>query len=192
MVDRCVVCGEVVPEGLQCCLHHQKNELEDALIKSHVSNIKDSGQRREFETGAVRDMAPKGRCDLLPWSIIKLSGGLDNMLFCESMEDAVHHRQIEESIKYCINAFVPMAFSNYPSALLEVAFHYEDGCKKYGERNWEKAIPVDSFLDSAGRHYLKWCRGDKDERHDRAVVWNLLCALWTCKHKPEMIGGDPA
>ena len=31
--------------------------------------IKDSGSRREFETGAVRDMAEgKGRMDLLPWS----------------------------------------------------------------------------------------------------------------------------
>ena len=29
--------------------------------------IKDSGERREFSTGAVRDMAEgKGRCDLLP------------------------------------------------------------------------------------------------------------------------------
>ena len=29
--------------------------------------IKDSGNRREFESGAVRDMAEgKGRCDLMP------------------------------------------------------------------------------------------------------------------------------
>lgn len=33
--------------------------------------IKDSGSRREFSTGAVRDMAEgKGRMDLLPWSAI--------------------------------------------------------------------------------------------------------------------------
>mgnify|MGYP006932848396 CR=1 FL=1 len=33
--------------------------------------IKDSGNRREFTTGAVRDMAEgKGRMDLLPWSAI--------------------------------------------------------------------------------------------------------------------------
>lgn len=33
--------------------------------------IKDSGNRRAFETGAVRDMAEgKGRMDLLPWSAI--------------------------------------------------------------------------------------------------------------------------
>jgi hypothetical protein len=33
--------------------------------------IKDSGNRREFNSGAVRDMAEgKGRMDLLPWSAI--------------------------------------------------------------------------------------------------------------------------
>ena len=33
--------------------------------------IKDSGNRREFETGAVRDMPEgKGRMDLLPWAAI--------------------------------------------------------------------------------------------------------------------------
>ena len=33
--------------------------------------IKDSGERREFETGAVRDIAEgKGRCDLMPLDIV--------------------------------------------------------------------------------------------------------------------------
>ena len=42
--------------------------------------IKDSGQRSEFPTGAVRDMHQgKGRMDLLPWKgIIKLSKHCEN------------------------------------------------------------------------------------------------------------------
>ena len=33
--------------------------------------IADSGERREFETGAVRDMAEgKGRCDLMPLDVV--------------------------------------------------------------------------------------------------------------------------
>ena len=42
--------------------------------------IKDSGNRREFNTGAVRDMAEgKGRMDLLPWSaIIEISKHCEN------------------------------------------------------------------------------------------------------------------
>ena len=43
-------------------------------------HIKDSGNRREFNTGAVRDMAEgKGRMDLLPWSaIIEISKHCEN------------------------------------------------------------------------------------------------------------------
>ena len=33
--------------------------------------IKDSGERTEFQTGAVRDMrAGKGRCDLMPLEVV--------------------------------------------------------------------------------------------------------------------------
>jgi hypothetical protein len=42
--------------------------------------LKDSGNRREFETGAVRDIAEgKGRCDLLPaCALIRLSKHFEN------------------------------------------------------------------------------------------------------------------
>jgi hypothetical protein len=69
--------------------------------------------------------------------------------------------------------------------VLELAVHFEDGCQKYGERNWEKGMPVKRYLDSGIRHYLKWLRGDEDEPHDRAFVWNMVCAIWTLKHKGE-------
>lgn len=41
-----------------------------------MANLKDSGDRREFDTGAVRDMAEgKGRMDLIPWNIaLKIRG----------------------------------------------------------------------------------------------------------------------
>jgi hypothetical protein len=61
---------------------------------------------------------------------------------------------------------------------LEVAKHFEEGAKKYGENNWQKGIPAKCYIDSAVRHYLKWLRGDKDEPHDRAFVWNLMCCIW--------------
>ena len=42
--------------------------------------IKDSGERTEFDTGAVRDMhGGKGRMDLLPWeAIMELSKHCEN------------------------------------------------------------------------------------------------------------------
>ena len=55
-----------------------------------------------------------------------------------------------------------------------------------GENNWKKGIPLHCYIDSGVRHYLKWLRSDNDEPHDRAFVWNILGALWTLKHKPEL------
>lgn len=102
--------------------------------------IKDSGCRRTFETGAVRDIqSGKGRMDLLP--------------MC---------------------------------ALIRVSKHYEDGAKKYAERNWEQGIPMHSFIDSALRHIASYMDGQDDEDHLCAAAWNLLCAMWTEEKRPEM------
>ena len=73
-----------------------------------------------------------------------------------------------------------------PTLILEVAKHFEEGAKKYGEYNWQKGIPTHCYIDSAVRHYLKWLRGDNDEPHDRAFCWNILCCIWTCQNKPEL------
>jgi hypothetical protein len=77
-------------------------------------------------------------------------------------------------------------FDDLETMLLEVAKHFEEGCAKYGENNWRKGIPAYCYIDSALRHYIKYCRGDKDERHDRAFVWNIMCCIWTCRNIPEL------
>ena len=110
-----------------------EEEPGEIIQKEAGKVIKDSGTRREFETGAVRDMQEgKGRCDLLP-----------------------------------------------PLALLRLARHFEAGAFKYGERNWEKGIPLSSFIDSALRHMLKYMAGETDEDHLVAAAWNLMAALET-------------
>lgn len=60
-----------------------------------------------------------------------------------------------------------------------VALHMEEGCKKYGERNWEKGIPLHCYYNSAWRHLIKHIECWNDEPHARALSWNLLCMLWT-------------
>ena len=67
----------------------------------------------------------------------------------------------------------------------ELSIHYEDGARKYEPNNWKKGLPVHCFIDSGLRHYFKWLRGDEDEPHDRAFVWNLVGAIWTMENKPE-------
>lgn len=144
--------------------------------------IKDSGTRREFESGAVRDIQEgKGRCDLLP--LVVVSDYIeDSSSLC-----AIGRFQETGDIRHL---YAALEFSNFfPScytAILEVAIHFEEGAKKYSENNWRKGIPVRCFIDSAVRHYLKHRRGDKDEPHDRAFYWNILCAIWTCQSKPEL------
>jgi len=96
-----------------------------------MSEIKDSGERTTFTTGAVRDMhTGKGRYDLLPWN-------------------AIH----------------------------ELAQHCENGAIKYGERNCEKGILIHSLIDSGVRHLSCYLRGQKDENHLRAAMWNIAFAI---------------
>lgn len=96
-------------------------------------SIKDSGERKVFETGANRDIQTgKGRFDLLPWRTIKA-----------------------------------------------LAIHYEKGCIKYGDRNWEKGLPISRFMSSAMRHASQFILGLDDENHLIAAIWNLCCAYDT-------------
>lgn len=64
-------------------------------------------------------------------------------------------------------------------ALMRLAQHYEAGCQKYGDRNWEKGIPLSRYFDSAMRHLCKWALGWNDEPHLVAAAWNILCLLET-------------
>lgn len=72
-------------------------------------------------------------------------------------------------------------------ALLRLSKHYEAGTAEHGERNWEKGLPMHSFLDSAIRHIFKYMDGQTDEDHLCAAAWNILGAMWTEEKKPEMM-----
>lgn len=159
--------------------------------------IKDSGERREFETGAVRDMAEgKGRFDLMP---------LSEMAYIFSKDDRIHSIILDlscmlDSESNCPYPFLTNAIYNFVAYckekdfedvtigdvaeyMLEVAIHFEEGAKKYGEHNWEKGIPLNSYIDSATRHLMKHISGMTDERHDRAFIWNVLAYAYTANYQ---------
>ena len=152
--------------------------------------IKDSGERREFETGAVRDIQEgKGRCDLLPLDMVgrllnwKDTSYADGIIYNISRyAETSEVTYIERAIKETCATFK----WTIPTAMLEVSKHFEAGCQKYGERNWEKGIPEHCYIDSCIRHYLKWRDGWTDEPHDRAVLWNLICLWWTQENITEV------
>lgn len=50
------------------------------------------------------------------------------------------------------------------------------GAVKYGKRNWMKATGQEEasrFKESAFRHFIQWYRGDTDEDHAAAVMFNI-------------------
>ena len=129
--------GEIVTEEIK-----ETEEKTETTTEVPVSEgaIKDSGQRRAFSTGAVRDMAA-GKGDMLsmPWA-----------------------------------------------GLLRLSVHYENGAKKYGRFNYQKGIPVSSFIDSALRHIAKYLAGWDDEDHLSAAAFNVLGALEMEEMHPDM------
>jgi hypothetical protein len=102
--------------------------------------IKDSGECKEFDTGAVRDMH-KGKGDM---------------------------------------------YSLPAAAILRLSKHYEEGAGKYGQLNYQKGIPISSFMDSALRHIFKYLDGWDDEDHLGAAAFNILGAIQMEERNPQM------
>jgi hypothetical protein len=160
--------------------------------QDETPHILDSGGRREFESGAVRDIQEgKGRCDLMPLDVVAdLTNDevIRNIYEFQANNDPHFLAKalgvfIVSYTNWCPDGYY--ASQGVATMVLEVSKHFEEGAKKYGEHNWQKGIPTHCYIDSAVRHYLKHLRGDTDEPHDRAFVWNILCCIWTCIHKPE-------
>ena len=163
--------------------------------------ILDSGERTEFDSGAVRDMhSGKGRCDLLPLNEVinwfrcicteRTNGDASNPIWVKYNDILSYiytylETREEENINEAILLFSEAVYTTPFDTVLELAKHYEEGAKKYAERNWEKGIPLHCYIDSGIRHLTKFFRNDQDEPHDRAFLWNMYGLLWTIHNKPE-------
>jgi hypothetical protein len=177
---------------------YQQPNLEEngSIEKSKTPRILDSGNRRQFESGAVRDIQEgKGRCDLLPLDVVAniLNDELLNQI--ESFQRTGDVKDLYVALEMFASHWddgrtkastYDIIVQRNCTMLIEISKHFEEGAKKYGDNNWRKGIPVRCYIDSGVRHYLKFLRGDKDEPHDRAACWNWMCAIWTCKHHPEL------
>lgn len=174
--------------------------------------VKDSGTRRQFEGGSVRDagivvdedgkiIGRKGRCDLMPLREValvcdtyrrkvdgKTSDCIPSFLGCVAMFlEELDTVWIEEAI----TAFCLERGWSVDKAMLETAIQYEEGAEKYDDNNWRKVgggIPAHCYIDSGVRHYLKWADGWVDEPHDRACIWNMLGLLYTLANEDTLPG----
>jgi hypothetical protein len=183
-------CGNLINKTDDCdktgCLNCWNREIPGTDTTPH---IRDSGTRQEFSTGAVRDIQRgKGRCDLMPLDVIAEIADCwdqwnrDILLLIYKFQ----HTGDTGYLSSALTCFGSHVFNDPQTMFLEVSKHFEEGAEKYGENNWQKGLPAKCYINSAVRHYLKWLRGDKDEFHDRAFCWNVICACWTCKHRPEL------
>lgn len=147
--------------------------------------ILDSGDRTQFASGAVRDMREgKGKFDVMPLEVLARylaedEDDVDMVIWNLNM----FLRTRETSYLYdALTYFDEKSWDNPYTLCLETAIHFEQGAKKYGPDNYRLGIPVECYIDSATRHYIKWLRGDTNEPHHRAVCWNVMCCIWEADH----------
>ena len=128
------------------------NELERDVAKFIT---KDSGQRQEFETGAVRDVDDgKPKYEEIPLSFLK-----ELALLLPKHEDA----RVD---------LVPV------NAFLRICDLYGRGSKKYFDRNWERGIPLKRMFASILRHVFQYMEGDRSEDHLSAIGWGALGVMF--------------
>jgi hypothetical protein len=74
-----------------------------------------------------------------------------------------------------------------PLEMLErLAGLYTRGAEKYSDDNWKLAKEDDAirrFKQSAWRHFVSWQKGDEDEDHGVACVFNIFAYEWLTKYK---------
>jgi len=64
-----------------------------------------------------------------------------------------------------------------PAPLERLAMLYARGAEKYDEHNWVKGIPVSRCMASLMRHVHQFYKGDKDEDHGAAILFNVMCIM---------------
>ena len=180
---------EELDEGITECIVvkvPRPSIAETAEVKKAESTIEDSGDRTQFESGAVRDMREgKGRFDVAPLEVMSDMLGTKDTTHDPILLDIATFMYEHDTgwLHAALCNFAERAYDGcIPTMLLDVAKHYEEGAKKYSPDNWRKSIPVWCYIDSAVRHYLKWLRGDTNEHHNRAFCWNLMCCIWEVEY----------
>ena len=169
------------PESKTVGIKEIEAESIEVTHPKELQKILDSGNRREFDSGAVRDVAEgKGRFDLVPLYELGLLLNNNAILHISKFRETADISDLHLAIR----AFVADSEMDMGSIMVGVSKHFENGCAKYGERNWEKGIPIHCYVDSGIRHLIKHLSGQTDEAHDWAFVWNMMCCSWTMRNHP--------
>lgn len=142
--------------------------------------VTDSGLRESYNTGAVRDItAGKSRVDLIHHTFISL---------CQAVQGSLSNTSGLGVLQIDMDTFDGQAEAlasllkhrnNVYEALLELGDRLAGGAEKYGERNWEKGIPNERYIESFKRHYCQFMAGvDDGENHYAACLFNLMGLIY--------------
>jgi hypothetical protein len=153
------------PEDCMCeidCVECWNREIPEFNAEVNKNSIKQS----KFESS---------RFDLMPLEVVchilNPRGNLDKVV-----RDIANFMKYNETgyLYSAIESFQSMAYRNSCyTMLLDVSKYFEEY-----KNDWQKGTPVNQYINAAIQHYLKWFRGDTDEAHDRAFVYNLMCCIW--------------
>lgn len=72
------------------------------------------------------------------------------------------------------------------SALESLMERYRVGADNYGKNNWMNGMPFSELYDSTQRHLLAWWKGQTDEDHLGAALWNICGLIWEENNKIEL------
>jgi hypothetical protein len=153
-----------------------------------MSEIKDTGKKRVFDSGAHRDDdSEKGAMHLVPW--IQAARVAEDPVVKEIgqfIED-FNPEHIEKALRLSVDTIPEFRGKTIWELFLEVSYQYKGGAEKYGANNWKNGMPLWCFVDSGTRHYSKHMAGYKDEPHHRGWAWNMLGLLWTIDNIPNSL-----
>jgi len=147
-----------------------------------MKELKDSGDRRKFETGAVRDRAVgKGLPALI--SAPLMQNYIQNKLSNDDEHKAlaaIYGILISGEWYQAISVFHQLVnIEDFVEAIRRLSLQLEKGAIKYSERNWEKGIPLEEYCNSAIRHILALIDGQDDEDHYAAALFNVMALYHT-------------
>jgi hypothetical protein len=128
------------------------------VVNSSAFVVLDSGVREEYPNGFVRD-TEEGKED-----------------FVRLFSDPKIHAAITKEPRLLDFLATEGAHLVPPEMLIRWAVHMHKGAQKYGEANWRQArgvVAVARFCRSFCRHSVKWLRGDRDEDHAVAIMFNV-------------------
>jgi hypothetical protein len=159
--------------------------------------IKDSGNRTDLGTGAVKDVASgKGKPHLIPpRELALIINGKHND---KDVLDEFYLFKKTRNEEHLVNAICSFVKQNTNKTIAEfikddLAKHYEGSVIKDPKRHFEREIPLHCHINSALRNYLQIIDGVKannnkpDENFASSFVYNVINIMWTIQNRKDLI-----